>query len=101
MAWKPCRSSGIMFDKYTQNVKKHSELTFEYFNDLSFPALKKASKHLYFWIVAENNLSNVFSSKKVFTKTDLNYYIRTHQINTLNRNRNIIYKPLLKYLPNS
>lgn len=99
MAWKPSRSNGIMFDKYTQNVKKHSDLTFLYFNELTFPALKKASKHLYFWLVAENHLSNVFSNNKAFKKTDLNLFIRTHQINSLIRNKAIIYKPLLKYLP--
>lgn len=100
MSWKPCRSSGIMFDKFSAKSDKHR---FEYLKMLEsqeylkFENLNRLSKHLYLYWSNEN--------KKIQTLGGKSYSLNACAqwpmiIPMLKRNMPLIYKPLQKYLAN-
>jgi hypothetical protein len=96
MSWKPSRGSGIVYDRHYNNANKYRRLTYEHFEKLTFPDLKKASRYLYSWYTAEVGLKKFFGTKKAITIEML--ICRVH-LDCLLRNRDIIYKPPVEATP--
>ena len=105
MSYKPCRSSGIMYDAFTAKSNRNER---EYISMLEsqeylkFENLNRLSKHLYlYWLNSNKAHSNLTGRNN-----DLNFYpldICAKYpviIPILRRNINLVYKPLQKHLAN-
>lgn len=90
MSFKPCRGSGILFEKHYKNAEKYRMMFYVEIDILTFESLKKASKYLFYWLNNENKIS----SQK---RTVENSVIRVHY-ERLKRNEKILYPKLLKLL---
>lgn len=105
MSWKPSRSSGVMFDSFTEKSKINWEEinrmieTNEY---LMFKNLNKFSKHIYLYWLNDNKAHCALISKR-FDKNnpfrDINDYFPYPTIKSmLLRNKDLLHKPLLNIL---
>lgn len=98
MSWKPSRSSGIMFDTFTQKAVKAKtdiEEMLQSGNYLRFEYQNRLSKAFYLWWLNDNKASKAMYSKteRSFRLYCEDYFIRMFK-NDMAKDENLIYKPL-------
>lgn len=100
MSWKPSRSSGVLFDKYTRNAEKHRELLGEMIpksNPPKFEDIKKLSKHFYLYYLNDNKAKvDITGSDKYWNP--FHSYCDNYFLRIFRNNPQFVYKPLLKVL---
>lgn len=105
MSWKPSRSSGVMFDKYTAKANENRAEairmieTHEY---VKYANLNKFSKHIYLYWLNENK-AHCSLGGKMFNKynpwrTLLECCFFDQVFKLFKNNQEYLYKPLQDYL---
>lgn len=105
MSWKPSRSSGVMFDKYSQKSGQNYKAICQMIESgdyIRFDNLNKLSRHIYLYWLNENKkhcslVSSSFNPAKPFYDLET-CCIYTTVLKMLQRNKHLVYKPLQKYL---
>jgi len=107
MSWKPCRSSGIMFDRFDEKSRKHEQEYFRMINSndyLHFDKLKQFSMHLYLHWLNENKKHCALVGKRFNpaepwrTLTEVSRF--GFVVPMMQRHKDKIYLPLSKLLSN-
>lgn len=106
MSWKPSRSSGVMFDKFSSAARYHWEKTNEMIESheyLKFEKMNQFSKHVYLHYLNDNKAFFSLCSKK-FNHNNPNRHVVAYMpapvLNMFKRNIHLVYKPMQKLLRN-
>ena len=104
MSWKPSRSSGIMFDKYTRKANENWQIVNEMIESgsyLRFENINKFSKSIYLHWLNDNKahcalVSRRFDKNKPFWELDR--YLDQHTLRIFLRNMHLVYAPMRELL---
>lgn len=93
MAWKPSRSSGIVYDTYSEKSEKHREQMKQLLltcNPPKFSDLNKISKCVYLYYLNDNKAIAAIKGKE----RKFEEYCPTYWLSIFKRNPLYLYKPL-------
>ena len=105
MGWKPSRSSGVMFDKFSELSNKHHQEAVRMIQDnsfLNFSNLNKFSKHVYLYWLNENKKHCALCSKG-FNVLAPFYSLEQCSVTNqawaiINKYPDLVYKPLAEVI---
>ncbi len=105
MSWKPSRSSGVMFDKYSRkSTENRNECIrmIESHEYLHFNTLNKFSKHIYLYWLNENKAHCALSGKSFNRSNPFRSFDVCCFFDSIHRmfkeNKELVYKPMQQLL---
>jgi hypothetical protein len=101
MSWKPCRGSGLTFDKHTRKSEEY-RYKYQQMIESGETCITKLSKAVY-WAVKHDISARVSLGGKDHQQTNFicGFFIMQHHIGLFKRNIAKVYKPLLPFLENT
>lgn len=98
MSWKPCRGSGIVFEKAFNREMKYRNLLISY--QYSPVGFMQYSKTYYHWLVAERDLQKInFPSSSKSLEQLYGQIIPHSTLQNLEQHKSLCYKPLQRLMP--
>lgn len=100
MSWKPCRGSGLMFDKHSAKARKYRQKLDELLpvcNPPSFKQINYLSKCFYLYYLNDNKAAQDIGRRSA-NQRPFEQYVPDYFLNIFRNNKEYIYKPLQKLL---